>query len=190
VCDLSVQHAIRVRRIKLSSVASPAIRFYTSSHKRHGFRKHVIEHKIMTFSTTFAWIISHSKNCEIWSKTGLRAKWPLLLSDFNETWIKDIFSKKNQISHFIQISPVGTELFHAHRRTRRGYMSLLAILRTHPIKLAMITTKQPNGWCLLAVSQPRRKKLNDAIKSHYIKVFSVQPCNSVIQVGISLKIWV
>jgi len=78
--------------------------------------------------------------------TGLRAKCPLLLSDFNDNLnFFDRYSKKNQISNFMQIRPVGTELLHADRRTRRGYMSLFAILRTHLIKLAMISTNQPNG---------------------------------------------
>jgi len=54
---LVIQHAKRMRRVILSSVASPALQcFSTLSHKRHHFRKHVIEHGIciLIFSTNFA----------------------------------------------------------------------------------------------------------------------------------------
>ena len=41
----------------------------------------------LIFSTTFVWNVSHSK--KKWSKmhNGLHVKYPLFLSDFNETWI-------------------------------------------------------------------------------------------------------
>jgi len=50
----------------------------------------------------------------------LHVKYPLLLSDFNETWTfsADVFEKKNTgISNFMKIRPVGAELFHADGRT-------------------------------------------------------------------------
>ena len=47
----------------------------------------------------------------------LDVKYPLFLSDSNETWIfPQIFEKKKpKIPRFIKILPVGTELFHADR---------------------------------------------------------------------------
>jgi len=53
---LVIQHAMRVRRIILSSVACPVLQYFsTLSHKRHDFRKTFIEYKmrVLIFSTNF-----------------------------------------------------------------------------------------------------------------------------------------
>jgi hypothetical protein len=48
---------------------------------------------------------------------GLHVKYPLFLSDFNETWILSTdFSKNPQISHFMKIRPMWAE-FHADGQT-------------------------------------------------------------------------
>ena len=53
---LVIQHAMRMRRIILSSVASLALSyFYTLSHRWHDFRENVIEREmcVLIFSTNF-----------------------------------------------------------------------------------------------------------------------------------------
>ena len=47
---------------------------------------------------------------------GLRVKYPLFSSDFNETWI---FWTNFPKIDFMKIRPVGTELFHADREIYR-----------------------------------------------------------------------
>jgi hypothetical protein len=61
---LVIQHAMRMRRIILPSVARPALSYFSAlSHKRHVFREKVVGHKmrIFLFSTNFVRNISHSK---------------------------------------------------------------------------------------------------------------------------------
>jgi len=62
---LFIQHAKRMRRIILSSMACPAPQYFsTLSHKLHDFRgkKKVIKHNMrFDFPYNFGWNISHSK---------------------------------------------------------------------------------------------------------------------------------
>jgi len=56
----------------------------------------------------------------IYNDIGLHIKYPLFLSDFNETWIfLTNFLKNPQISNFIKILSVGAELFHVDGRMDR-----------------------------------------------------------------------
>jgi len=49
---------------------------------------------------------------------GLRVKYPLFLSDFNETWISSTdFRKRVKYQIFIKFRPLGTDLSHADGRT-------------------------------------------------------------------------
>ena len=59
---LGIQSARRMSHVVI--VACPALHYFsTLSHKRHDFRKQVIEHKrcVSSFSTTFVRNIFHSK---------------------------------------------------------------------------------------------------------------------------------
>ena len=57
--------------------------------------------------------------------TDFHVKYPLFLSDFNQSLNLSIgFSKNTQISNFMKIRPVETKLFHADGQTDR-YMTKL-----------------------------------------------------------------
>ena len=71
---------------------------------------------------------------------GLHVKYPLLLLDFNETWILlDSFSKNTQI-YFMKIRPVATELWVVDSRTD-GHEANFAILRTRLECLYLMFTR-------------------------------------------------
>jgi hypothetical protein len=89
---LVIQHAMRLRNIVLFGLFHSII-ISTLSQKRHDLKKKGTEHKVcvVIFSTTFFWNIPHSKkNRARYDQKiciGLRIKYPLFLSDFNETRI-------------------------------------------------------------------------------------------------------
>jgi hypothetical protein len=118
---LVIQHAKRMCCFILSSVACLVVTLLsTLSHKRHDFRKNVIEHTIciLIFCTTFSGIMLilrriqrdiiinvQSASCKIHTR---------YFSNFNQTWIFSTgFPKTPQTSNFVQINPVRAELFHA-----------------------------------------------------------------------------
>jgi hypothetical protein len=47
----------------------------------------------------------------------LHVKYPLFLSDFNQTLIFSTGARENEVLNFVKIRLVGAELFHADRRT-------------------------------------------------------------------------
>ena len=62
---LVIQHAIRMSHIIFVSVASVGVPYFsTLSHKRHGFRKAVMEYKmlVLILSKTFVWKFPRCKN--------------------------------------------------------------------------------------------------------------------------------
>ena len=71
---------------------------------------------VLIFSTTFIWNISYSKNLAIYDQICiicLHVKYPLFVSDFNETWIFCTdFWKDFQASNLMKTRPVGAKLFH------------------------------------------------------------------------------
>ena len=114
---LVIQQAKRMRHVVLSSVACLALPlFFPHSHKRRHFRAKATEHKIcvLIFSATlcvnFFILRRIQRGIIINIYTGLRVKYPLFLSGFNETWIFSTDFRKI-------LRPVGAELFHADART-------------------------------------------------------------------------
>jgi hypothetical protein len=59
---LLILHVMRMRHIVICGLSACTF-FFKLSHKRHDFRKTIIENKmcVLIFSTTFVWNISHSK---------------------------------------------------------------------------------------------------------------------------------
>jgi hypothetical protein len=67
---------------------------------------------VQLLSETF-FILRKNEQNMIKKSVGLHIKYPLFLSDFNETWIfLDRFSNNTQISQFVKICPVGAKLFY------------------------------------------------------------------------------
>jgi len=128
-----------MRRIILLSVACPTVQYFcTLSHKWHYFRKKKDFEREMCFDFPHNFCRKHfsfwEELREIWSKAfiGLHVKYPLFLSDFNETWI---FSTKvwkySSIKVYGNSSSGGRDVLcgRTDRQTLGSWQSLFAILR-------------------------------------------------------------
>ena len=128
VCSFRYQHTMRMRRIILSSVACLALSYFSIFHKRHDFRKNIIENKVrvLIFPMTFVQNISHSqKNWARYYQTiyiyiyiYLHVKWPLFLSDIKDNWILSTdLKKKCSITKFHENPSNGSRFFFLCGRT-------------------------------------------------------------------------
>ena len=108
----------------LSSVVRPALQYFsTLSHKSYDFRKKLLNTKrvfwfyLPLLSETFP-ILKRNERYMIINVHWSSCKVPLFLSYFNDTWIfSTYFRKPPQISIFTKVRTLGSELFHADRRT-------------------------------------------------------------------------
>ena len=106
---LVIQHAKRVRRIILPSVACPAVPYFsTLSHKRQDIREKFIEYKIcvLIFSTTSAWNFFHSKKIHIDLNSRYSYQILIKLEKFHGQIFAQ-YSKINFLLKSVQWEPVG-----------------------------------------------------------------------------------
>ena len=123
VCSLTYSACKPHAPNMLSAVACVAVPYFsTLSHKRHDFRKKVIEPNdcVVIFSTKFfskIFLILRKINLDIIINVHwFLCKVHLVLSDFNKTLIFYRFSKNNQISNFVEILPLKAGLFYEDGR--------------------------------------------------------------------------
>ena len=122
---LVMKLAMRKRHIAICGLSACVPYFPTVSHKRHNFPNKVIEQEtVLIFYTPSVCKITHSENnlARCYHKCTYVFMWSTryFCQIFYETWISSTdCRKKFQISHLVKIRPVGTELFHAGRRTDR-----------------------------------------------------------------------
>jgi len=123
---LGIQHAMHMRHIVICDQPCSTIFFHIFSQRAlFSKKKRVTEHKmcVLIFSTNFIWNISHCK--KKWARYDKNLHWssykvPLVLVWFE--WKVNFlggFSENPQISYFINILPLGAQLFHADRQTDR-----------------------------------------------------------------------
>ena len=113
----------------------------TLSHELQDFpEKKVIQHKMcFDFLYNFVWSVSNcrknlARSCH--KCAGLRVKYRLFLSDFNQTWIFLYrFPKNKQTSNYQKICPPRADLFHAADRGTDGRTGGQLDRRTNVTKL-------------------------------------------------------
>ena len=88
VCALDIQHAMRMRRIILPSVACPALHFSTLSHKRQDFREKKLLNVKCAFNFLHNFCLKHFSFYEQFRQilsqmySGIHVNYQLLFSDF------------------------------------------------------------------------------------------------------------
>jgi hypothetical protein len=124
---LGIQHAMRMRHIDICGLPRSTILFPHYLINCTIFEKSLLNTKylfcfpLQHLSETFL-IIRNTDRYMIKMYCSQYVKDPLFLSYFNETWILSklfFFSGNPQIPNFMSNHPVGSEWFHASRRTDR-----------------------------------------------------------------------
>jgi len=132
--DLFIQHAERIRHIVLSSVACPAVHYFsTLSHKRHHFRKSYWPLNLLWFSlkllSEIVLILKRTEPEIFINAHRCSFKVPAILVRFYWNWdFLDRFSKNNEISNFMNIFPAEAELFSGRTDRRTGMTKLIVAL--------------------------------------------------------------
>jgi hypothetical protein len=159
-----IQHAKRMRRIILPSVACLAVPyFYTLSHKRHDFWKKLLNIKcvfwfsVQLLSETFLILRRIQRDIIINIHRSLR-KVPLLLSDFNETWVFSRHSKKSSNIKFNEnpssgsrVVPCGrtdiTKLIVAFRNFANAPKTLFSFKCVYPLVYSSQSLHETESLC-------------------------------------------
>jgi hypothetical protein len=106
-----------MRLIKLTSIACLALPdFTTLSHKRHDFRENVTKHKtrllIFSISLSENFLTLRIIQLDVINVYMISSKVPIILLRLSRNLdFLNRFSKNTQISNYMKISPMGTELF-------------------------------------------------------------------------------
>jgi hypothetical protein len=110
--------------------------------------KKVAEHKrcVSIFPTSFIWNVSYYKmNSAICCHERVHVKYLLFCRILMKLeFSRQISEKKAQISNFINIRPVGSELFHADGQTNMTKLSLILQFCTRTWKAGVTTAIQTN----------------------------------------------
>jgi hypothetical protein len=159
---LGIQHAMRTSRLTASSVAFPPLQYFsTSPHKRHDLEK---ESRFLDIKRVFSFSIQVLPETSLILRRTVRhiiknvcrssCKYPLFLSDFNETWIFSInFSKKNpskyQISwKSVQWEPSWTMPTDRHDKAKRHFSQFCESAYRAPTYKGKVTVhpyRRPRG---------------------------------------------